>query len=163
VNRTLTLTFFLSFFLSLKSFAAAGPFAECSFYSEKSEELGCDENNYLTRFGAKYCNLFLEKEAIFSELGKIFLPQIRDCLIQQLKIRDDLTCENVQRRGISSHVQCFVEHGYCRMPFSDRFKIYMLARKDFAKYRLFSTAFRIDFLCRQRRDFRPVPEPFDSN
>jgi hypothetical protein len=102
--------------------------SECAYYCQAGEGLGCDPSNYLFSFGHKYCALYLENEKIFSAQGQASLQKIRPCLIDFLKSHErDLTCANVGSMAVESHVACYVENGFCELPWSDKLRVVKIA------------------------------------
>lgn len=112
---------FLWLILSISSHANDMPL--CDFYKDKSKELGCDADNYLTVFGEKYCRDFVELEGDFSAAGKKTFAHIRSCLIESLKEAPELSCANAREIAEQSHVKCYRGSGYCDLPGGDKWTV----------------------------------------
>jgi hypothetical protein len=96
----------------------------CAFYCKANEQLNCETSNYLMSFGYKYCQRFLEKDEIFRPHTRHVLSKIRTCLVQKLATAESLTCENAAPVAIQSHVDCYVNNGFCDIQFRDRLVIF---------------------------------------
>jgi hypothetical protein len=117
--------------------AQANDLPLCDFYKEKSKELGCSSDNYLTVFGEKYCREFVELEKDFTPAGVKTFAHIRGCLIESLKEAPELTCANARDIAEHSHVKCYRGSGYCDLPGSDKWVVFRTVWKE-----LFSSGFR---------------------
>lgn len=144
--------------ISFSPFAQAGDCAadaeECAFYCEKAMELKCPPSNSFVRYGSFYCHRFLETQAMYSEFGRIYLPQIRACLIEAVASTEGLTCENAEHVIFRSHVDCYVENGFCRLPFADRWRILWTIKGEFWRPLLYGAIWQIEDRCRQREQVR---------
>jgi hypothetical protein len=85
---------------------------------------GCGPSGYLLNFGYYYCSVFVQKNSQYSAQGQRVLRNIRKCLIHSLEAAPTtLTCGNVRSVGIASHVNCYVNSGYCGISSDDRWSI----------------------------------------
>lgn len=100
--------------LSVQAQARFSP-GSCQVYQDLSAHLGCDQGNYLTRFGHHYCRLFEDELSLFSDGAQRTLIEIKLCLQQALINAPDLTCENAKQIGVGSHLVCYRQAGYCEM------------------------------------------------
>lgn len=96
---------------------------ECSAYLDLSRKLNCPSDGYLEAFGDHYCRLFVKDEAAYSAKGKAFLAGVRACLLKTLDQQKQLTCSNVRQIAIRTHIPCYVQSGFCDLPFFDRQRI----------------------------------------
>lgn len=103
----------------------------CNSYLAAAEDLGCDSKNYLVKFAYRYCSKFIEKEHIFSEKTQMTLNSIRNCLISDILEDNRLTCENAQIIGRKSHVNCYIQNGFCDISSRDKFKILWIIKSNF--------------------------------
>lgn len=122
-------------FLSIPALANDMPL--CDYYQEKSKQLGCAADNYLTVFGEKYCREFVLLEGEFSPAGKKTFAHIRSCLIEELKAAPNLTCDNAREIAEKSHVKCYRGSGYCDIPNGDTWIVLKTVWKE-----LFDSGFR---------------------
>lgn len=102
----------------------------CDYYLEQSSQLGCPQYNYLKQFGYRYCERFLDRADVFNVESQWTLGKIRSCLIDSLKTREDLTCENVAEIAWASHVPCYLNNNFCEMSLFDRYRVYWLLRDE---------------------------------
>lgn len=128
----------------------------CSFYCQKSQELGCQKNNYLTSFGHKYCQLFIKKEKSYSPPAHKTLAHIRSCLVNHLAHRSSLTCQNVGRIAISSHIDCYVDNDFCELGTKDKLTTLWFIRSELFDPLFQSTMRKIVSRCDQRKKNHPV-------
>lgn len=111
-------------------FTNASENSDCEYYKELSEHLGCDEENYLTKFAYHYCTKFNHTSAKYSKEGQDVLLNIRTCLIQSMEQaalnendHGSLTCPATEGIGLTNHVDCYVKSGFCEIKSSERVKI----------------------------------------
>lgn len=102
---------------------ANASFTICEFYTQEADKLGCAEDNYLRRFGYPYCRRFVEVEPSFSPEGQKVFSEIRPCLVKKLSAHKGLSCANVKEVAEASHVECYIEHGFCGLGWGDRFVV----------------------------------------
>lgn len=141
------MTLFLGFFVSAASASHCPVQGDaCDFYCESEGRLACGADNYLTRFGADYCRRFLQAEPYFSIEGMVFLPKVRACLIHKLQL-EDLTCENTRTIALDSHVDCYVDNGFCSLPFRDATRILSVVWTELRQADFRAVMSRIDASC----------------
>lgn len=109
----------LLFSLSNHSSECVNDNSVCAFYCRKNHELKCGPDNYLMDFGYKYCRFFIKKENSYSKAGQPVFETIRKCLVNRLASRNDLTCQNVEGIAVDSHVECYVNSGFCELDKKD--------------------------------------------
>lgn len=102
----------------------------CDFYLEKSAELGCKEENYLTEFGYKYCEKFERKAEKLKPETQVILKNIRECLVRTLANEPNLTCDSVEAIAFESHYDCYVQNNFCDISIGNRFHIYFYLRQE---------------------------------
>ena len=98
---------------------AAPYLGSCSYYDHLSAALSCPADGYLLSFGARYCKKFERDMSRFTRAGWETVSAIRFCLQQKLEATRELSCANVGAVGTASHVDCYVEGGFCEMDFWD--------------------------------------------
>lgn len=122
----------------------------CDQYLQISDELNCSHKshqNYFVHFGYKYCRKFIEKNSSFTIDGQEKLDQIRNCLIDELKLNRQLTCQNSMELGYKSHVKCYIENGYCEMNTRDISNIFLVTFPEVIQKEYFPTALKIRSHC----------------
>lgn len=80
-------------------------------------------SNYLSSFGYRYCHAYVEKNDRFSTQSQNVLAELRQCLIDELEMRRDLTCDNVKAIAFETHEHCYREHDFCQLPKIEQIKI----------------------------------------
>lgn len=136
---------FITLLSGIKAFATDN--SVCTYYFIKSSELNCSSENYLLRFGYRYCQLFLRNEKLFTARGQIVLNSIRNCLIDQLQHNKDLTCSNIKAASQTMHFQCYMESDFCNLSFWDKNVILWFIRNEIADPTFFKTLLQISRQC----------------
>lgn len=103
---------------------------ECDYYVDKARALGCEDSNYLVRFGYRYCRKFEKRHEKFSITAKLVLARLRTCLIDRMEAAQPV-CETAARIGYGSHADCYVESGFCGLKRSDKIDILWRVRGEF--------------------------------
>jgi hypothetical protein len=97
----------------------------CESYPRLQAELGCAPEGYLSATGYRVCREFVAIDGEFTPEGRAVMAKIRRCLAGFLENdRTEITCENVEAKAFASHVPCYVDAGFCRMPESDKLITY---------------------------------------
>ncbi|MES2962895.1 MAG: hypothetical protein V4760_03325 [Bdellovibrionota bacterium] len=125
--------FFLALVISqLISFSAqASEIAQCEYYPQKARALGCGKDNYLMKFGYRYCRSFETRHTKFSADAQPVLDKIRTCLILEMEKRQPV-CLTAEAHGFNSHVPCYLLNGYCGLSGSDKLHILWIVRDQVA-------------------------------
>jgi hypothetical protein len=126
---------------------AAPDIRVCDNYLQIAEELHCQSKNYFVDFGYKYCRKFIKHNDSFTDQGQVTLNTIRNCLIDNLRANRQLTCENSMEEGYRSHVPCYTQNGFCDLPFSDKFEIFLITSKEFFRPQFQQTMDEIQSYC----------------
>lgn len=136
----------------------------CEAYSCLEEKVSCGEKGYFLKFGLKNCENFLEKEEEMSPSAQAWMPRVRLCLQAELfQITDQVqadapiwssakTCKKIKKEAFKSHVDCYVETGFCELSWSDRLKIARIAGKDAFLPQSISTEMQILSICHKNED-----------
>lgn len=119
--------FFLSTFVVFSFFGAAlaapqPSSLDCHFYLEIESEMRCGPQAYFQKWALPMCEKYVQYETdpfkkwlVTSEL-RAWFPKVRLCLQQYLAAAgSNLSCHNLPEHANQSHVQCYVQTGYCEM------------------------------------------------
>ena len=103
---------------------AAGAIAghEADFYVCAEETAECGPDGYLVGYGAKYAERFFRyTRPWMSRAGKQWIDDVLVCLQETLRDRIDAetSCPDIRTIAFDSHPDCYVEAGFCRLPWSD--------------------------------------------
>jgi hypothetical protein len=103
---------------------AAGAIAdhEADFYICAEETAECGPDGYLVGYGAKYAERFYRyTRPWMSRAGKQWIDDVLVCLQETLRDRIDAetSCADIRTIAFDSHPDCYVEAGFCRLPWSD--------------------------------------------
>ncbi|KAJ1373703.1 hypothetical protein KIN20_036182 [Parelaphostrongylus tenuis] len=133
----------------------------CSEYEDFEKEASCGDDGYLIHMGLRNCKKFSSPEikSHFTSEGTKFLQCTKDCLIHHLKTffkRTPLNCEEIGDSGFESHVNCYLQCGFCNICKSE--KLAFLKSYDYLDFftrRSFSPIFQILRACGPLSCFLP--------
>jgi len=100
---------------------------ESTFYRCAEATLGCGADGYLIGYGAKYAERFYRSTRPWmSAAGKRWIDATLVCLQTTLRERIDATtsCADVRTIAFDSHPGCYVDSGFCELPWSDWFAVF---------------------------------------
>jgi hypothetical protein len=87
---------------------------------------GCGDAGYLLGYGARYAERFYRvTRPRMSARGQHWIDDVLVCLQHELQSGIDAgaTCAEIRTTGFDSHPRCYVDSGFCRLPFLDVFHI----------------------------------------
>jgi hypothetical protein len=124
-------------------------FRACQEYLHQESKQPCGEKGYFLRFGFPYCQSFLEEvRPELTPQGAIWLDQASQCLRAELnEIPRDLNCDEVERRAIASHAECYTSTGFCHLVFQDKFKVFRHVRGELKDPRFAVQLFKVLQAC----------------
>lgn len=96
----------------------------CDFYDRCLEAKNqCGNDGYPLGYGLKFCRKFSAME--LSAEGERWITATMACLQEQLvDLAETKTdCGTIQTKAFESHVQCYLDHGFCGLPLSDQVEI----------------------------------------
>jgi hypothetical protein len=97
---------------------------DCEYYSCISQEKSCSSDSYPLAFGRRFCLRYGANISKFSENGKSWIENVRQCLIREMEtFESDLSCSELQNKAFKSHIPCYVKSGFCELSLSDKRKI----------------------------------------
>ena len=96
--------------------------SDCSFYTDCLEATyECGSSGYPIGYGLKYCNSFLNNRASFSPAGQNWINGTLTCLkkalVPAVKDSQGITCNDVKTTAFDSHVDCYIDNGFCDLAF----------------------------------------------
>ncbi len=150
-SKILIVLFTLGF--SLGAFAnnqCSPSFTSCEFYSCKEKARPCGKDGYWEKFAVPYCNVFLKKEKQYSQPLRAFLPKVRQCL--QASINDythSASCGDIKKLAFNSHVNCYVNSGFCHLSKLDQLTIANEVRGSFLNLETWQEAAAVNKACQQ--------------
>lgn len=117
----------------IKCYIPAG--TDCSWYKECLEtRIACESTNerYAITYAEKYCKLYNDRYARFSDKGKVWIDAVRKCLQESLAYvmypQSDVTCQSVKETAFLSHINCYrnPEPGisFCDLSLRDQFRVF---------------------------------------
>lgn len=101
-----------------------GDCGACDYYDcrEAESEAQCGEEGYYLGFGARHCkSLSIVTAPELSLPGQTWLGLTRQCLLDyaEAEIEQEATCDTIKRKALNSHIDCYVDSGFCDLPFVD--------------------------------------------
>jgi hypothetical protein len=99
---------------------------EAAYYRCAEETLACGADGYLIGYGSRYAERFYRKTRPWmSPAGKRWIDATLVCLQESLRDRIDATtsCDDVRTIAFDTHPACYVDSGFCRLPWSDWFAV----------------------------------------
>lgn len=117
----------------IKCYIPAG--TDCSWYKECLEtRIACESTNerYAITYAEKYCKLYDDRYARFSDKGKVWIDAVRKCLQESLAYvmypQSDVTCQSVKETAFLSHINCYKNPelgiSFCDLSLSDQFRVF---------------------------------------
>ena len=94
---------------------------DCEYYLCIAREKSCNNSSYPIKFGHRFCMRYEERMNTFGPEGWMWVEQVRRCLIRELdQYGDNLSCSELKKRAVQSHVPCYVESGFCSLSLKDK-------------------------------------------
>ena len=128
------------FLYSISGFSSvcADAVGSCDFYQCLDQTFPCGDKGYALHFGHKFCTksdtqLFNRMQ---TEQGKQWVLDTMKCLQQALSERLDieaLSCQKIQDIGYQTHMNCYIQSGYCELPGQDKKEIIKLLKFQLLK------------------------------
>ncbi len=98
----------------------------CGYYRCREVEQPCGGDGYLLGYAGRYCERFaLVTEPQVSPAASAWLMRVRRCLVERLdtQVPTDVSCETLWTKGTRSHVECYLDTGFCGLSPKDWFDI----------------------------------------
>ena len=91
---------------------------DCSYYPDCVEaEYQCGPSGYPLGYGLKYCNKFVDNFDLYDADGQAWIEGTLICLKEALLplVLDNTgqTCSSLSDYAFNSHVDCYVDNGFC--------------------------------------------------
>ncbi|CBW25826.1 putative exported protein [Halobacteriovorax marinus SJ] len=149
MQKALISLFIILMSLSLSAMECDQLEDDCDYYSCIEEQRHCGKRGYPLNFGKKYCLKFNKEEDRFSEEGKRWIRDVRQCLIDQaLESKDHLSCKEFKKEQFKAHVPCYIKTGYCELSRADRFAVKKVIYKSMWRPYLIWFGMKIVIKCR---------------
>lgn len=116
------------------------------------EKSNCGADGYWLKFGAHYCQKFLDKEKTFSSVGQRWLQMVRQCLQERADdVSRQVSCSRIEREAMDSHISCYIDTGFCNLPKRDMLKVYWHIKSTLNSALAWREAFIINKACAFKR------------
>lgn len=119
----------------------------CNYYLCKASQLRCTDNDYPIRFGYRLCQRYLDDQAEAPRRLTAWLPKVRLCLQQKFEQLKVSSCSNIEDAAFSTHVDCYVQTGFCDLSNSDRGWLIYETSWDMLYSESLRTAFAVNKAC----------------
>lgn len=103
----------------------------CGFYRCMESQKHCGSNGYPLAFGDRLCERYRQVQNHSSYALRKWYPRVRECLQQVVaEIADPLSCEDLETKAFESHLDCYMETGFCDLSFADKLTVLRVAGLD---------------------------------
>jgi hypothetical protein len=107
----------------------------CDFYADCLESaFKCGANGYPLHFGERLCHVFLDNNYKFSASGQAWSSAVRKCLqdalVHTIDLRDSISCDDLKALAFNSHVDCYIDNGFCDIELSDYGELVLLMKDE---------------------------------
>lgn len=127
----------------------------CDFYLCEEARNHCGPKNYMIGLGYKYCHrsyngLYQKMES--AQAKKWVLGTVQ-CLQREIHAGLNaraMSCSEIEDMAIGVHPECYVENGFCSMPFSDKAKIFSIVKGEIFRKETLTGASETLKLCTSR-------------
>lgn len=105
--------------------------ASCDYYLCKEAADGaaaCGEDGYYLGYGFRYCERISQvTRPRLSDAGKVWLDSARRCLMEEveLQVEHEHSCSDIQQIAFDSHPACYMDAGFCSLPWGDMWSVFM--------------------------------------
>ena len=110
----------------------------CDFYQCLESVNPCGDQGYAVHFGYKFCtkseNQLLSKMP--DDQGRRWVLDTMKCLQQALSDQLDpseISCQKIKKTGYATHLECYIQSGYCELPGQDKKEIIKLLKFQLLK------------------------------
>ncbi|MFN3454900.1 MAG: hypothetical protein ACK41T_08075 [Pseudobdellovibrio sp.] len=104
----------------------------CEYYLCKEQTDQCGQRGYYLDFAYKYCVKYKKSESKYSELGQIFISNIRRCLQDELETaqldRKTNSCKDIKKYAINTHKSCYSKYRFCELSYADQWRVKYTAK-----------------------------------
>ncbi len=122
---------------------------DCNYYLDVERDFKCGFKGYPLKFGYRLCEKYLEAQPGMTRAVQRWFPKIRYCLQNYLEterasIRD---CKDLHRKAINSHINCYVQTGFCDLSVLDQAQIVQVTAFDILNPDVMGLSLRVKAAC----------------
>lgn len=125
---------FLFLIFTIPAFASECELAigSCDYYLCRERVQSCGETGYFLAYGYKYCTaLFAKAAPKMSPSAAAWLERASVCLQESAETNaETASCKDAETTAISSHANCYVQTGFCEIPFVQRLEVLKVIYKE---------------------------------
>jgi hypothetical protein len=130
--------------------ACAPSTQSCDFYLCAARALNCTRNDYPLRFGYPLCQRYLSDQNHSTENLRAWLPAVRQCLQEKFVALKVSSCQRLEEAAFDTHVQCYVETGFCRLNEADKTWLVWETSWQMVYPLALQTALQVERICRSQ-------------
>jgi hypothetical protein len=121
----------------------------CDYYLCRESFQSCGPRGYWLGFGNHYCEEFtLQVKPTLSQESQDWLDHVGRCLREKTEAFPlESVCKQIKNLALASHTSCYVQTGFCRIPFLDKVKVLHTIYREFADPRIFKVFLEISRSC----------------
>ncbi len=145
--------YLLIFLVTLPAWASNAPSrTNCSFYLDLEAKTACGYEGYPLQFGYRMCEKYRLAEKNQTEGIKEWFPKIRYCLQDYLAKNSGRakTCRQLADMAYASHINCYLNTGYCALPANDVTRILNITGPDILNPHVLAIGTEISAKCMER-------------
>lgn len=123
----------------------------CDFYLCQEKKNPCGLDGYNLSFGYKYCSgsKFKILNEMKTDFGKKWVTGVFKCLQEKsVKISEtENQCADIKKESYSSHPDCYVKAGFCRLKGAEKAHIFSLIKKEILSFKTLAQGVQIIKQC----------------
>ncbi len=97
--------------------------------------------------GDYYCQKYEDSKSQFSERTQKVLVAIKTCLHEKLQGAVLESCQQADEVFSKSHVDCYLESGFCQVPFLEKIKIFKIGYRMLNNKNIYEAFNAIKYKC----------------
>ncbi|MEO5970838.1 MAG: hypothetical protein ABIQ95_13000, partial [Bdellovibrionia bacterium] len=96
-----------------------------------------------------YCEEFsLHVKPTLNRESQDWLDHVGQCLREEAEaFPSETSCKQIKRLTIASHTGCYIQTGFCRIPFLDKLKVLHTIFREFSDPKILKVFFKISGNC----------------
>lgn len=120
----------------------------CDYYDKLESQTNCGLEGYVQQFAKPYCEVYLQHRRDFSPEAQKILRDIRVCLQNHLRFNSaGMSCGQIKQYGESSHIDCYIQNGFCQLEGTDFLQVLWMARREITNLQILSMIINVHRSC----------------
>jgi len=97
----------------------------CGMYACLENRIQCGPQGYLTNFGGRLCQRYLDHQGNVSPALKTWFPKVRLCLqMALLNLQEVSSCDDLEKKAFATHFDCYARTGFCELNAVDKLELF---------------------------------------